>query len=171
MRATEKTPKECKSTQPLLYKINKHSSIIQQLYIAMYNQSSFAFVDSTPQVSLFTPNRFQFLRRKNEISQLRLARHPLSPITRARDLVQANERLTRSQRKPSFVFPIHGSRSTTVSYAVVDRGRIVPNKRPLSLLRRSETPDPKNFFLARMRPRHANTSLNFSRRRKNRRAN
>ena len=137
----------------------------------MYNQSSFAFVDSTPQVSLFTPIESQFLRRKNETSQLRHARLPLSPIMRARDLVQANERFTRSQRKPPFVFPIHGSRSTTVSYAVVDRGRIVPNKRPLSLLRRSETPDPKFFFLARMRPRHANTSLNFSRRRKNRRAN
>ena len=72
-----------KLTQPFLYKKNTHSSIIQQLYIAMYNQSSFAFVDSTPQRLPQPSDQFQFLRRKNEISQHRFARLPFPPFTRA----------------------------------------------------------------------------------------
>ena len=171
MRATEKTPKECKINSTTLVQ-DKQAFLNHTTTLHSYVQSELIRICRLNASSLpLHSESIPISPKKNEISQLRLARLPLSPIMRARDLVQANERLTRSQRKPSFVFPIHGSRSTTVSYAVVDRGRIVPNKRSPSLLRRSETPDPKNFFLARMRPRHANTSLISSRRRKNRRAN
>ena len=144
MRATEKTPMECKINSTILVQEKQaflnHSttlhSYVQQMLIRIYRLNA-----SSPPLRLDFNSSEEKMKYLNSASLVSLAL-----LLCAHAISTKPTRASRAANVSRLLFFRFRLRSIPVHDSAVGRSRIVPNKRHLRPLRRCELPDPNFSF-------------------------